>query len=67
MTTRPPPSFRAGALRSRHQPRSWAPSVPLYRLGDLDVLLAHPAIDWQEIRATPKGRPSALARLTTTH
>ncbi|MEV7282895.1 hypothetical protein [Streptomyces sp. NPDC093111] len=51
-------------VRSRHQPRSWAPSVALYRLGDLDVLLTHPAIDWDDIRATPKGRPSALARLT---
>ncbi|MGO4636364.1 hypothetical protein AB4225_36510 [Streptomyces sp. 2RAF24] len=52
-------------VRSRHQPRRAAPSVALYRLGDLDVLLAHPAIDWDEVRATPKGRPSALARLAT--
>ncbi|MEU8762719.1 hypothetical protein [Streptomyces sp. NPDC048659] len=61
---------RAGLLlpavhvRSSHQPRRAAPSVPLYRLGDLDVLLAHPAIDWHAVRATPKGHRSALARLT---
>ncbi|MFE5302272.1 hypothetical protein [Streptomyces sp. NPDC056632] len=38
--------------------------MPLYRLGDLDVPLAHPAIDWDEIRTTLKSRPSALTRLT---
>ncbi|MGO4636104.1 hypothetical protein AB4225_35075 [Streptomyces sp. 2RAF24] len=62
--TRPRWLRPATHVRSRHQPRSWAPSVPLYRLGDLDVLLAHPAIDWDDVRATPKGRPSALAHLT---
>ncbi|MGO4634926.1 hypothetical protein AB4225_28965 [Streptomyces sp. 2RAF24] len=51
-------------VHSRHQPRRAAPTVALYRLGDLDVLLADPAIDWAAIRATPKGRPSVLARLT---
>lgn len=52
-------------VHGRYQPRRTAPAVALYRLGDLDVLLAHPAIDWEEVPATPKGRPSALARLTT--
>ncbi|MFI1331008.1 hypothetical protein ACH4U7_12885 [Streptomyces sp. NPDC020845] len=37
--------------------------MALYRLADLELLLAHPAIDWDEIRTTPKGRPSPLARL----
>jgi hypothetical protein len=40
------------------------PDVPLYRAGDLDVLAHHPAIDWDAVRATPKGRPSPLSRLT---
>jgi len=40
-------------------------TVPLYRTADLDVLLEHPAFDWDEIRATPRGRRSALAQLTT--
>ncbi|MFB8407557.1 hypothetical protein [Streptomyces sp. NPDC055912] len=52
-------------VHSGWQRRSEAPCVALYRLGDLDVLLAHPGIDWEEIRATPKGRPSPLARLTS--
>jgi hypothetical protein len=41
-----------------------APRVPLFRAGDLDILLAHPAIDWTVVPATPAGRPSPLARLT---
>lgn len=41
------------------------PKVPLFRAADLGILLAHPAIDWDEVRATPAGRPSPLARLTT--
>lgn len=52
-------------VHSGWQRRRDAPCVPLYRLGDLELLLVHPAIDWHEIRATPKGRPSALARLTS--
>jgi hypothetical protein len=40
-------------------------TVPLYRTIDPDALLEHPAFDWEEIRATPRGRRSALARLTT--
>jgi hypothetical protein len=51
-------------VRSGWQRRRSAPQVPLFRAGDLDVLLAHPAIDWAEVRATPAGRPSPLARLT---
>lgn len=51
-------------VHSEWQPRSADPKVPLYRTGDLDVLLAHPAIDWDTVRATPKGRPSPLAKLS---
>jgi hypothetical protein len=51
-------------VHSSWQRRKDHPSVALFRRGDLDVLLAHPAIDWDDVRATPKGRPSALARLT---
>jgi hypothetical protein len=40
-------------------------TVPLYRIADLDALLDHPAFDWDEIRATPRGRRSALAQLAT--
>ncbi|MGW7603159.1 hypothetical protein [Streptomyces antimycoticus] len=47
------------------QRRRDVPAVPLFRRGDLDVLLHHPAIDWTAVRATPRGRPSPLARLTT--
>ncbi|MFB7619269.1 hypothetical protein [Kitasatospora sp. NPDC056181] len=52
-------------VRSGWQRRRDYPAVPLFRRGDLDVLLAHPGIDWEAVRATPKGRPSQLARLTT--
>jgi len=51
-------------VRSGWQRRSSAPEVPLFRAGDLDILLAHPAIDWDDVRGTPAGRPSPLARLT---
>lgn len=30
----------------------------------LTWLLTHPAVDWGEVRATPPGRPSPLARHT---
>ncbi|MFI1294388.1 hypothetical protein ACH4VM_39515 [Streptomyces sp. NPDC020792] len=51
--------------RSYYQCRREQPRVAMYRRGDLDVLLGHPAIDWDKVRATPRGRPSALARLTS--
>lgn len=60
---------RAGWLDARTyvhsgwQRRRAAPAVALYRVGDLDVIATHPAIDWETVRATPKGRPSPLARL----
>jgi hypothetical protein len=38
-------------------------SVPLYRTADLDALTAVPGIDWDAVRATPKGHRSPLARL----
>jgi hypothetical protein len=41
-----------------------SPAVALYRTGDRDVLLAHPAIGWEAVRVTPRGRPSPLANLT---
>ena len=40
-------------------------TVPLYQTADLDVLLEHPTFNWDEIRATPRGRRSALAYLAT--
>lgn len=51
-------------VHSGWQRRSSSPKIPLFRTADLDVLLAHPAIDWDEVRATPPGRPSPLAMLT---
>lgn len=51
-------------VHSGWQRRREAPAVPLYRAGDLDVLLEHPAIDWAAVRATAAGRPSPLARLS---
>jgi hypothetical protein len=50
-------------VRSGWQRRQSAPEVPLFRAGDLDILLTHPEIDWDKVRATPPGRPSPLARL----
>lgn len=38
-------------------------TVPLFRHGDLAALLAYEGIDWTAVRATPRGRPSPLARL----
>ena len=51
-------------VRSNWQRRRSAPEVPLFRSADLDVLLGHPAIDWDAVRSTAAGRPSPLARLT---
>ncbi|MGW4527847.1 hypothetical protein [Amycolatopsis sp. NPDC004378] len=51
-------------VRSGWQRRRSTPAVPLFRAADLDVLLAHPAIDWDVVRATPPGRPSPLAKLS---
>jgi hypothetical protein len=41
-------------------------SVPLYRTGDLDALLARADIDWPKVRSTPPGRRSPLADLAET-
>jgi hypothetical protein len=38
-------------------------SVPLYRTADLDTISAHHGIDWDAVRATPKGHRSLLASL----
>lgn len=63
--------IRAGLLKactrvhSGWQRRREAPAVPLFRTGDLDTLLTHPAIDWPAVRATPPGRRSPLAKLPT--
>jgi hypothetical protein len=59
---------RAGLLTPAawgHGPydRSSACSVPLYRTADLDGTAALPGIDWDTVRATPKGHRSPLARL----
>lgn len=51
-------------VRSGWQRRRENPTVPLFRVADLDILLAHPVIDWNEVRATPAGKPSPLAKLT---
>jgi hypothetical protein len=51
-------------VHSSWQRRREQPAVALFRLGDLEVILAHPAIDWDEIRQTPSGRPSTLARIS---
>jgi hypothetical protein len=51
--------------RSSWQPRRSAPAVPLYRAGDLTALLTRDGIDWDAVRATPKGHPSPLAKLPT--
>lgn len=51
--------------RSVFQRRSAAPNVPLYRAGDLTALLARDDVDWDAVRATPKGKPSPLADLPT--
>lgn len=50
-------------VHSSWQRRREAPAVPLFRTGDLDVLLEHPEIDWPAVRSTPRGRPSPLAKL----
>jgi hypothetical protein len=59
---------RAGLLTETgwgHGPydRSSTYSVPLYRAADLDGLTAVSDVDWDAVRATPKGRRSLLARL----
>jgi hypothetical protein len=43
--------------------RRGAPTVRLFRAGDLDVLLARPDIDWAAVRAAPRGQRSPLARV----
>jgi hypothetical protein len=53
-------------VRSSWQRRRATPRVALFRQADLEVLAEHPAIDWDEVRATPAGRPSPLARLSRT-
>jgi DNA polymerase III epsilon subunit-like protein len=35
-------------------------TVALYRAGDIDAVLDVPGVDWEEVRATPPGRPSPL-------
>lgn len=61
---------RAGLLKPAgwgHGPwdRSTEFSVPLYRTGDLDDLARRDDIDWDAVRATPRGRKSPLAALPT--
>ncbi|MFB7341286.1 hypothetical protein ACFCZ6_14610 [Streptomyces hydrogenans] len=61
--------IRAGLLRpathvrSRYQSRRSHPAIALYRRGTLDTLLADPAVDWDTVRATPKGGRSPLTAL----
>lgn len=49
--------------RGPHTPRSRPHDVPLYRMGDVAELLRSPAIDWDAVWATPKGKRSPLALL----
>lgn len=35
-------------------------AVPLYRTGDVEALLERPDIDWEQVRACPRGRRSPL-------
>lgn len=44
--------------------KAGAVDVPLYRTADVDAVpAAHPEIDWDAVRATPKGRRSPLAKV----
>lgn len=55
---------RAGLLRpARHARGRYGTRVPLYRIGDIEDLAASDRVDWVAVRATPKGRPSPLAKL----
>ncbi|MFC8790814.1 exonuclease domain-containing protein [Streptomyces cinereoruber] len=40
-------------------------TAPLYRLGDVRALLERPGIDWEAVRACPRGRPSPLREHVT--
>lgn len=51
-------------VRSGWQRKRDNPLVALFRVGDLEVLLAHPGIDWDAVRSTPRGRRSPLAQLS---
>jgi hypothetical protein len=54
---------QSNRYRRSTDPAATVQTVPLYRAAALDALLTHPAFDWDEIRATPRGRPSPMARL----
>jgi hypothetical protein len=57
---------RAGLLTHTDTTRSyWKDIVLLYRQGDLDRLARSRRIDWDAVRATPKGKRSPLASLPT--
>lgn len=44
--------------------KAGAVAVPLYRTVDVDTVpAAHPEVDWDAVRATPRGRRSLLARV----
>lgn len=54
---------RSGRVKSCGWYRGqWSSVVLMFRTGDLDVLLADGSYDWVAVRATPRGRASALAR-----
>ncbi|UQI49837.1 hypothetical protein M1P56_35700 (plasmid) [Streptomyces sp. HU2014] len=60
--------LRAGLLtHSETTVSSWHKHtvVRLYRQADLDRVLRSPRVDFEAVRATPKGRPSPLAALPT--
>ncbi|VFA91797.1 Uncharacterised protein [Nocardia farcinica] len=37
--------------------------VPLYRTGDVEALLERPDVDWEAVRACPKGEKSPLLEI----
>lgn len=46
-----------------HVSKSKDPGLPLYRAGDVAALFVGSGIDWDAVRATPKGHRSPLAKL----
>ncbi|MFI6819222.1 hypothetical protein ACIBG7_43025 [Nonomuraea sp. NPDC050328] len=49
--------------RCGHLPKSVAPDVPLYRVGDLTALAADASLDWAAARAAGRGARSPFAAL----
>ena len=55
---------RAGLLRPvASLPGRWGSEVMLFRAGDLAALLTDDRVDWEAVRAIPRGKASPLAEL----